>query len=347
MSIRDALGKLVEGQHLTREEAGAAMQTLIAGEATPSQIAAFAIALRMKGETAEEIAGLAEQMRAAATTVDSGDDVVDIVGTGGDNARTFNISTLSAFVVAAAGGKVAKHGNRGITSACGSADFLEALGIAIELPPEGVAACVHETGFGFMFAPSYHPAMRHAGVPRREIGVRTIFNILGPLANPAHAHRQLTGVAVSGLGQKLAAVLSLMGSTHALIVHGEDGLDEISLAAPTQIHEARDGDVRAYTIEPEHFGLRRAPTDAIRGGTVESNLSIATRILDGESGPPRDVLLLNAGAALYVAGLADTIGDGIQRADEELRSGRVGEKIRQTAAASQRIKGLAPQPVAG
>src|SRR5436305_8952927 len=245
MSIRDALGKLVLGQDLSRAEANAAMTSLVEGEATPSQIAAFAIALRMKGETPEEIAGLAEVMRDAATRVDAGSNVVDVVGTGGDGAGTFNISTLSALVVASAGGKVAKHGNRSVTSACGAADFLEAVGIAIDLTPDAVARCVEETGFGFMFAPLYHPAMRHAIVPRREIGVRTVFNILGPITNPAGVRRQLTGVAVPGLGETLARVLDLMGAEHALIVHGQDGLDEISVCAPTQIHDARGGTIRS------------------------------------------------------------------------------------------------------
>src|ERR1043165_5605883 len=232
MSVKDALSKLVLHQDLTRDEAQAAMRTLVEGEATPSQIAGFAIALRMKGETPEEIAGLAEVMREAATRVEAGDDVVDVVGTGGDGAGTFNISTMSALVVAAAGGRVAKHGNRSITSACGAADFLEAIGVVIDLPPEGVAQCVRETGFGFMFAPLYHPAMRHAIGPRREIGVRTVFNILGPLTNPAGARRQLTGVAVPGLGETIARVLDLMGGRHAMVVHSHDGLDEISVSAP-------------------------------------------------------------------------------------------------------------------
>ena len=338
MSLREALAKLVTGHDLSRAEAQAAMRSLVEGEATPSQIAAFAIALRMKGETAEEIAGLAEVMREAATHVDAGQEVVDLVGTGGDGAGTFNISTMSAFVVAAAGGRVAKHGNRSITSQCGAADFLEALGVAIDLPPEGVARCVEEAGFGFMFAPMYHPAMRHAIVPRREIGVRTVFNILGPLTNPAGARRQLTGVAVPGLGDTLARVLDLLGSQHALIVHGEDGLDEISISAPTQVNEARHGQVSAYVIEPEHFGLRRAPTEAVRGGTVEANLELARAVLAGRPGPPRDVVLLNAGAGLYVAGLAASIQDGIQRAAEELDRGRVAAKIQQVAETSQRIK---------
>jgi anthranilate phosphoribosyltransferase len=340
MSVREALGKLVAGQDLSRAEANAAMRSLVEGEATPSQIAAFAIALRMKGETAEEIAGLAEVMREAATCVDV-DHVVDVVGTGGDGAGTFNISTMSAFVLASAGGRVAKHGNRSITSACGAADFLEALGVAIDLPPEAVARCVEECGFGFMFAPQYHPAMRHAIVPRREIGVRTVFNILGPLTNPARARRQLTGVAVPGLGEKLAQVLALLGAEHALVVHGQDGLDEISISAPTQVHETRDGATSAYTIEPEAFGLRRAEHDAVRGGTVETNLVLAERVLGGEAGPPRDVVLLNAGASLYVAGIAESIGDGVKRAAEELDSGRVREKIRQAAEVSQRARAVA------
>ena len=338
MNIREALAKLVSGHHLTREEARAAMRTLVEGDATPSQIAAFAIALRMNGETAEEIAGLAEVMRAAATQVEAGSSVMDVVGTGGDGSGTLNISTLSALIVASAGGQVAKHGNRSVTSACGAADFLEAVGIAIDLPPEGVARCVAQTGFGFMFAPQYHPAMRHAIVPRREIGVRTVFNILGPLTNPARATRQLTGVAVPGLGETVARVLALLGSEHAMVVHGEDGLDEISLGAPTLVHEARNGEVRFSTIEPSMFGLGPAPTDAIRGGTVETNVRIARAVLEAVAGPPRDVVLLNAGAALYVAGLADSIASGIEGARAELDSGRAKAKVEEVAAVSQRIK---------
>ncbi|HEV7661952.1 MAG TPA: anthranilate phosphoribosyltransferase [Chloroflexota bacterium] len=338
MSVKEALGKLVLGQNLTQAEAGAAMRSLVAGEATPSQIAGFAIALRMKGETPEEIAGLAEVMRAAATQVDAGPDVVDVVGTGGDGAGTFNISTLSALIVASAGGKVAKHGNRSITSQCGAADFLEAIGIAIDLPPDGVAKCVAQTGFGFMFAPKYHPAMRHASVPRGEIGVRTVFNILGPLTNPAGARRQLTGVAVASLGETLARVLGLMGAEHAVVVHGQDGLDEISVCAPTDIHEARNGEVRSYVIDPEQFGLPRWPTDAVRGGTVDANVRLARAVLEGDHGPARDVTLLNAGAAIYVAGLAESIAAGIARAADALDSGRARDKVAEIAAASQSIK---------
>jgi anthranilate phosphoribosyltransferase len=338
MSIRDALAKLVLGQDLSRAEAHAAMRSLVDGEATPIQIGAFAIALRMKGETPAEIAGLAEVMRAAATRVDAGPDVVDVVGTGGDGSGTFNISTLSALVVASAGGRVAKHGNRSITSACGAADFLEAIGIAIDLSPQGVARSVAETGFGFMFAPMYHPAMRHATVPRREIGVRTVFNILGPICNPAGARRQLTGVAVRDLGETLARVLDLLGAEHALVVHGGDGMDEISVCAPTHVFEVQAGEFRAYTIDPEQYGLRRWPTDAVRGGTVDVNVRMARGVLDGETGPARDVLLLNAGAAIYVAGLADSIQAGIARAVDELDSGRARAKVEHVAEASQRIR---------
>ncbi len=337
MSMREALGKLVLGEDLSRAEAEAAMRSLVEGEATPSQIAGFAVALRMKGETPEEIAGLAEVMRSAATRVDAGA-VMDVVGTGGDGAGTFNISTLSAIVVASAGGRVAKHGNRSITSACGAADYLEAVGVAIDLPPSAVAQCVEETGFGFMFAPQYHPAMRHAGVPRKEIGVRTVFNILGPLTNPAGARRQLTGVAVAGLGETLARVLDLLGAEHALVVHSQDGLDEISCCAPTNVYETNRGTFRSYVIEPEHFGLTRATTDEVRGGTVAANVALADRVLEGRSGAPRDVVLLNAGAALYVAGLSETIGDGVKRSAEELDSGRARRKLEQVAAVSQRLK---------
>ncbi len=344
MSIRDALGKLVLGHDLSRAEANAAMRALVEGEATPAQIAGFAIALRMKGETPDEIAGLAEVMRDAATHVDAGADVVDVVGTGGDGAGTFNISTLSALIVASAGGRVAKHGNRSITSQCGAADFLEAIGIAIDLPPAGVARCVAGSGFGFMFAPLYHPAMRHASVPRRDIGVRTVFNILGPLTNPAGARRQLTGVAVSSMGATLARVLALLGAEHAVVVHGQDGLDEISVCAPTEIYEARGGEVRSYTIEPEQFGIQRWTTDALRGGTVEANVQVANDVLAGERGPSRDVVLLNTGAALYMAGVADSIRSGIAQAADELDSGRARRKVDAVAALSQQVKSELARP---
>jgi anthranilate phosphoribosyltransferase len=347
MSVREALGKLVLGQDLTRAEAEAAMRSMTEGDATPSQIAGFAVALRMKGETPEEVAGLAEVMRAAAKRVEAGPDVVDVVGTGGDGAGTFNISTISALIVASAGARVAKHGNRSVTSECGAADFLEAVGVAIDLPPEGVARCVNETGFGFMFAPLYHPAMRLANATRREIGVRTVFNILGPLTNPAGARRQLTGVAVASLGETMAHVLALLGAEHAVVVHGQDGLDEISVCAPTQIYEVRGREVRSFVIEPEQFGIERRPTDAVRGGTVDANVRLSRSVLDGERGAARDVVLLNSGAALYMAGISSSIEAGIARAADELDSGRVRQKLDQVAQGSQRIKAdLAPAEVA-
>jgi anthranilate phosphoribosyltransferase len=337
VNLKEALHHVVTGHDLSQAEARAAMRSLVDGDATPSLIAGFAIALRMKGETAEEIAGLAEVMRAVSTRVETTADVVDIVGTGGDGSGTFNISTLSALVVAAAGGRVAKHGNRSVTSAFGAADFLEAFGVAIDLPPAGVTTCIAETGFGFMFAPSYHPAMRDAVVPRREIGVRTVFNVLGPLTNPAGARRQLTGVAVAGLDQTLAEALALLGTEHALVVHSFDGLDEISSSAPTRVHEVRrGGQITAYTVEPEMFGLRRTTLDDLRGPTLDAHLALAHRVLDGKPGPPCDVVALNAGAGLYVAGLANSIADGVRIAASEIDSGRVRAKLDQVIAVSRR-----------
>jgi anthranilate phosphoribosyltransferase len=339
MSLKHALHKVICGHDLSQAEARAAMRGLVGREASPALIAAFAVALRMKGETAEEIAGLAEVMRDLAMHVETTPDVVDIVGTGGDGSGTFNISTLSALVIAAAGGRVAKHGNRSITSAFGAADFLETMGVAIDLPPMGVARCVGETGFGFMFAPLYHPAMRHAAVPRREIGVRTVFNILGPLTNPAGARRQLTGVAAAGLDRTLAAALSLLGAEHALVVHSDDGLDEISSCAPTRIHEVHpNGDVTAYSVAPEMFGLRRRALEDLRGLTQEANLALANSVLDGRAGAPRDVVALNAGAGLYVAGLAESLADGVRMAAAVIDSGRVRAKVENVIAVSQRLR---------
>jgi anthranilate phosphoribosyltransferase len=327
MTIRHAIIRVVEGYDLTDDEARDAMGQIVEGEATPAQMAALMVGLRMKGETATEIAGLVRVMRQYATRVDAGDDVVDIVGTGGDGSRTFNISTISAFVVAAAGGKVAKHGNRGVTSACGSADILEALGVAIDLKPEQVAYSVEAAGFGFMFAPLYHPATRHAVSPRREIGVRTVFNLLGPLTNPAGATRQLTGVAVPEMVERVAQVLALLGSRRALVVHGSEGLDEISISGPTHGFLVDDGKVKPMEMVPENFGLERAPTEAVRGGTVEENLRLARSVLAGERTPARDVVLLNAGAGLFVAGLAPDVHEGVDRAAKLLDNGKVTSQL--------------------
>jgi anthranilate phosphoribosyltransferase len=338
MNVKDAVVRLIDGNSLSQEEAAGAMRDIVEGLATPAQIAALMIALRMKGETPQEIAGFAQIMREYATRVEAGDDVVDLVGTGGDGSRTFNISTISAIVVAALGGKVAKHGNRGITSACGAADILEALGIAIDLPPQGVAQSVKECGFGFMFAPLYHPAMRQVMAPRREIGVRTVFNLLGPITNPARAGRQLTGVAVGDLTQTIAEVAALLGTQKSVVIHGSDGLDEITITGPTQAYDVENGQVQAFTISPQDYDIPLAEQAAIRGGTVEDNLSIARSILGGEQGAPRDVVLLNAGTGAYVAGLASSIGDGIKKASEALSSGAARAKLEDIRVVSARLK---------
>ena len=338
MAIKEMIVKVVEGRSLRETEAAAAMLDIVEGLATPSQIAALAVALRVKGETAEEVAGLARVMRRYANRVEAGPDVIDVVGTGGDGSRTFNISTLSAFVVAAAGGKVAKHGNRGVTSSCGAADILEALGVAIDLPPDGVAACIRETGFGFMFAPLYHPAMRHAVGPRREIGVRTVFNLLGPITNPAGVSGQLTGVAVPEVTPIIAEVLRLLGARRALVVHGHDGVDEMSISEPTTVFDVADGTVREYQVTPESVGLDRAPGEAVRGGTVEANLRFARQVLGGESGPARDVVLLNAAGGLVVSGLAADLKAGVRLAADAIDSGRAREIVQQVAEVSQALK---------
>src|SRR6185436_18304099 len=282
MAIKEMIVKVVEGRSLRETEAAAAMLDIVEGLATPSQISAFVIGLRMKGETAEEIAGLARIMRRYANRVEAGPNAVDIVGTGGDGGMTFNISTVSAVVMSAAGAKVAKHGNRGVTSKCGAADILEAFGVAFDLPPAAVADCINETGFGFMFAPIYHPAMRHAVVPRREIGVRTAFNLLGPITNPAGVTSQVTGVGVASVTPVIAEVLRLLGAKRSLVVHSHDGLDEISISAPTTVYDVADGTVHEYEVTPEAVGLKRAPMAAITGGTVESNLRMAQAVLAGD-----------------------------------------------------------------
>jgi anthranilate phosphoribosyltransferase len=327
MTIKEAIVKVAGGQPLDMAEASAAMEEIVQGTATPAQIAAFAIALRMKGETAAEIAGLARVMRQEAVRVSVAGEVVDTCGTGGDGLSTFNISTVSAFVTSGAGVRVAKHGNRAYTSSCGSADVLEALGVAIELRPEEVAACVERAGIGFMFAPMFHPAMKHAAGPRREIGIRTVFNVLGPLTNPAGATAQLLGVASAELVPLMGEVLRLLGSRRALVVHGEDGMDELSISGPTLACEVRDGSIRSYRVEPGECGLPRAPLSALAGGTAAENAAIATAVLGGERGPRRDVVLLNSAAALYVAGRASDLADGAHMAAESIDSGAAANRL--------------------
>jgi anthranilate phosphoribosyltransferase len=325
--IRDAIIAVVAGKSLSKEEAQQVTEEIMTGQATPAQIAAFLTALRVRGETVDEIVGMAMVMRAKATRVPISVPVVDTCGTGGDASGTFNISTAAALVAAGAGVKVAKHGNRAMSSQCGSADVLEALGVKIELTPEQVATCIREVGFGFLFAPAFHPAMKFAAGPRREIGIRTIFNILGPLTNPAGARNQLLGVADASLLAKLASALSQLGSQHSWVVHGQDGVDELSLCAPTTIYEQRGGDIRSITITPEDAGLPRAKPQDLKGGSAQENAAILRRLLRGEQGPHRDVVLLNAGAVLVVAGKAATLREGVEQARQAVDSGAASKAL--------------------
>jgi len=328
MNMQQAIQAVTSHRDLSAGEMTAAMRLIMTGEATPAQIGGFLIGLRMKGEAVEEIAAAAGVMRELATGVQvSGTHVVDIVGTGGDATNTFNVSTACTFVVAAAGGTVAKHGNRSVSSKSGSADLLEAAGVNLELTPEQVAHCIEQVGVGFMFAPRHHGAMKHAIGPRREMGVRTIFNILGPLTNPAGAPNQLLGVFSDGLVEPLAEVLQKLGSQHVLVVHAGDGMDEISIGAPTRVAELKDGTIRTYTITPEQFGLERADIGQLVVGSAEESLAIIRAVLDDQPGPARDIVLLNAGAAIYAAGLAATLDAGIREADTMIATGAAREKL--------------------
>ncbi len=318
-----ALQALLGGDSLSRVEAHAAMTEILAGDATSAQIAALIVALRMKGETVDELVGMVEAMLAASTRVEIDTDgaVIDVVGTGGDLSHTINVSTLSALVAAGGGAKVCKHGNRAASSACGAADLLEALGVAIDLGPVGVAACVAEAGMGFCFAPRYHPAMRHAGPTRRELGVPTAFNILGPLSNPARVRRYLIGVADVTMAERMAGVLQANGAERALIVHGGDGLDELTTTGPSSVVELRDGDVHTWSVDPIGLGLAPAKREELVGGDASLNATLARRVLAGASGPHRDIVVLNAGAALMAAGLASELGQGIDLARHSIDSG--------------------------
>ena len=317
------LGHLMEGRALTREHAHATMAEVLDGAATPAQIAAFIVALRMKGETVEELTGMVDAMLEASTRVDIDTEgpVVDLVGTGGDRAHTINVSTISALVVAGAGGKVCKHGGQAASSACGSADLLEELGVAIMLGPLGVARCVQEAGIGFCFAPRYHPAMRHAGPSRRDLGIPTAFNILGPLSNPGRVKRYLIGVADERMAERMAGVLHANGAVRALIVHGGDGLDELTTTGPSTVVELHHGDVTSWTVDPQDLGLPRADREDLVGGDAHVNADLARRVLAGEHGPHRDIITLNAGAALMAAGLADDLPAGVAAARTSLDSG--------------------------
>ena len=318
----EVMSKLVRRESLSEEEAAAAMETVMRGDATVAQIAGFMIALRTKGETAEEITGLARTVRRLATPFAGGDGLLDTCGTGGDGLATFNISTVSAIVAAACGAKVAKHGNRAASSACGSADVLEALGVRIDLSPAAAAACLEAAGITFLFAPVYHPSFRYAGVPRRELGVRTVFNILGPLCNPAGAGRRAMGVAEPALAPLMAEVLQRLGVERAIVFHGAGGMDELSTAGPSRVIEILDGERREYELDPASLGLPAAPPAAMRGAGPAENAELAREVLAGARGPRRDVVLLNTAAALRAAGLASGWKEGLGLAAEAIDRGR-------------------------
>jgi anthranilate phosphoribosyltransferase len=339
--IKKAIAKVVELQALSEGEMIEVMDQIMGGEATAAQIGSFITALRMKGETVPEITGAAKVMRARATPIRVGrvldidreeinidrETILDTCGTGGSGTKSFNISTTVAFVVAACGVKVAKHGNRSVSSACGSADVLESLGVNLSVTPETVERCIDELGVGFLFAPALHGAMKHAIGPRREIGIRTIFNILGPLTNPAGADRQVLGVYREELVETLARVLGQLGCRRGFVVHGRDGMDEVTLTGPTRVGEIRDGEVRLSTVEPEDFGLTRCALADLQGGDASQNAVIVRAVLAGEHGPKRDVVLLNAAFALVAAGVADDIPAGLAAAAEAIDSGMAESKL--------------------
>ncbi len=335
--LKEAIALLVEGKSLSSDLAANVMDEIMGGEATPAQIGAFITALRIKGETEDEITGLAKTMRAKAIPVKVDGLALDVVGTGGDNSGTFNISTASALVAAAAGIKVAKHGNRAMSSQCGSADVLEALGVKIDLDALQVQKCIEEIGIGFMFAPVFHPAMKYAAAPRREIGIRTVFNILGPLTNPAGARSMVMGVADQTLLDKMAVVLKNLGCQHAMVVHGEDGLDEITVTEKTTVREIRDKDIESYTINPADLGLPTAKRDSLKGGTAVENADLIRKILTGNKGPQRDAVLINSSAALLVAGKAETLRSGVSLAEELLDNGHALKKLEQFIELSQKL----------
>jgi anthranilate phosphoribosyltransferase len=336
--IKEAISSLVANESLTFEQASGAMEEIMNGDATPSQISAFITALRIKGETADEIAGLASVMRDRATPVKVTGAAIDIVGTGGDGSNSFNISTAASFVAAGAGLKVAKHGNRAASSQCGSADILEALGVKIELGPDAVAECIETIGIGFMFAPGFHPAMKHAAVPRREIGIRTVFNILGPLTNPARAEYILLGVPNEVLASKIAIVLHRLGTRHSLVVCSLDGMDEISISGGTMIWDVTEAALaQPYEVFPYHFGFQQARKDEVRGGMPEENAAALRRIFDGEKGALRNVVVMNAAAALIAGNATEDLKHATRLAEEAIDSGRAGEKLNKLVELSQRL----------
>jgi anthranilate phosphoribosyltransferase len=347
--ISEAVKTLVERRDLTRIESAAAMEAIMSGAATNAQIASFLTALRMKGETVEELIGFAQVMRqkavrvrtrsseAASMTGTDREMLIDTCGTGGDASGTFNVSTATAFVVAGAGLKVAKHGNRSNSSLCGSADVVEALGVSLELTPQQVARCVDEVGIGFLYAPLLHTAMKHVMAARREMGIRTVFNLLGPLTNPASANAQVIGVADASLTEPLARVLAELGTLRAFVVHGADGLDEISNTGESHLSEVREGNVRSYTVRPEDFGLPCATIGELRGGDRQQNAQIIRDILGGQPGPRRDIVLMNAAAALVAGARAAEMKDGVKLAAQSIDSGAARERLERLVAYSQKL----------
>ena len=343
------LGRLLAREDLHAHEAGAAMASVLAGDSTPAQLAAFLVALRMKGEAIEEMTGMVEAMLAAAERVElaPGTAAVDTCGTGGSSIRrrgAYNVSTIASFVIAGAGVAVCKHGNRAASSTCGSADLLEALGMVIDLGPPGVARCVAEAGMGFCFAPRFHPAMRHAGPTRREIGVATVFNFLGPLANPAGVRRQVVGVSDAAMAEKVVGVLQAKGAERALVVYGHDGLDELTTTTTSTVLELRDGAVEAGIVDPTEWGMARAEPSSILGGDVDTNRALAQRVLGGEPGAHRDLVVLNAAAGLVVAGVAEGLADGCEAAAAAIDGGAAARAVDRVVMVSREAAGVPAIP---
>lgn len=339
MTPAEAIEQLLQGTPLSREQARGVMDQVMAGESTPVQIAGVVIALRAKGETVEEMAGFVDSMRAHATPLQAPDGAIDTCGTGGDRAGTFNISTAAAMVAAGAGVPVAKHGNRAASSRCGSADVLEALGVDITLGPRGVESCLEAAGMGFCFAPTFHPAMRHAGPTRRELGVRTVFNVLGPLANPAHVRRQALGVGARGLAPLMIRVLRDLGHERALVFYGEDGLDELTTTGPSHVFQLIDSELSDYELDPQDLGIKRASSGDLLGGTPAENARLITDVLNGEAGPRRDVVLLNAAAALIAAGRTDDWRQALAQAATSIDSRQAAGALDRLVRTSQSATG--------
>ena len=321
MDLKALIGQAASGASLSREQAAMAFDLMMSGEATPSQMGGLLMAMRVRGETIDEITGAVSAMRSKMVRVDAPPDAIDVVGTGGDSSGSYNISTCAAFIVAGAGVPVAKHGNRALSSRSGAADVLTALGVRIDVPPENISRCIAEAGIGFMFAPAHHPAMRHVGPTRVELGTRTIFNLLGPLSNPAGVKRQMVGVFSRQWVEPLAIVLKNLGSERAYVVHGSDGLDEITICGPTSVASLETGEVRLFEITPEDVGLKRAKPEALRGGDADHNARALLAVLKGKAGPFRDVAVLNAAAGLVVAGKATDLAQGVALAQKSIDSG--------------------------